>query len=741
MLTSKKTFLFLLFVIKFSLGLCQKASDQDDFILNIPEGEITKAFIDTTLKEVRNYYYSNNYAKAINNGETLLNLARQIGYSRAAYKISSIIGNSFLQTNDTVAAKRMFLRELELAEKRNDSAIYLGASIDLGNIYFYNKKYSEAIKSYKGAIPYAQKSKDSVSLFILNYNISDGYLNKFEVENAKPFVKKLDNYIVAAKAKPYQAGYFEIVGRYYVLNNEPKKAIPHLVKSIDISKSIDYTDNLVNAYTYYAKAEANLGNYKKAFNLQKEVDYYKEKKYGIDKIAAIESESARFKLKEYQQEINKKALDNARIEEEASRSKKIMLWLIVGSTALLLSFGLLFMSYRKRKKLLLDLEQKNKEYLYAKQESEAYARAKSNFFSNISHELRTPLYGIIGISSILMDDKNIVEKHKEDVKSLKFSADYLLALINDVLQITKLDATQETNLNKITFNLEDLINGIMKSFEFLKAQNMNTFKINISKNTPLVLIGDDVKLSQILINLIGNACKFTENGTITLDINTETISNNTVKLNFVVKDTGIGIPKSKQEAIFDEFTQIEKEGGELLGTGLGLPIVKKLIELHQSKIYLESDEGKGTTISFSLNYDVANQSQNSVSTINVQSKISINNKRILVVDDNRINRIVTRKILEKYKAKPLLAETGPEAITLTKANKVDLILMDINMPGMNGLEATEAIRKFNVNVPIIALTAVEIEEMRESIKNSSICDIIIKPYDEIVFIETILKHI
>lgn len=251
---------------------------------------------------------------------------------------------------------------------------------------------------------------------------------------------------------------------------------------------------------------------------------------------------------------------------------------------------------------------------------------------------------------------------------------------------------------------------------------------------------DDVKLSQILINIIGNACKFTENGTISLDIQAVSIENERAKLK--LKDTGIGIAESKQQLIFDEFAQVENERGEYQATGLGLPIVKKLLEIHKSEISLISEEGEGTEIAFEISYDIAKESYEVESGVKLESKISIDNKTILVVDDNRINRIITRKMLEKYKANPLVAGGSLEAVELAKTKSIDLILMDINMPGMDGLEATEAIRSFNKNVPVIALTAVEIEEMRESIQNSLICDIIIiKPYDEMVFVETILKHI
>jgi len=299
-------------------------------------------------------------------------------------------------------------------------------------------------------MPYANKLKDTVRLFILNFNTAELYLDKDEVGNAEKYVNEMVKYTDALKGKHYQAGYHQLYGRFLYLKNRPKDAIPYLKEAIEISKEINYTDALIGSYDYYAKSEASLGNHEKAYVLQQEVDFYKNEKYNTDKITAIENETARFKLNEFKQQLREEEL-------EASRSKKTVLWLVIGSAAMLLTLAMLLMSYRKRKKLLLDLEVKNKKYLLAKQESEAYATAKSTFFSNISHELRTPLYGIIGISSILMDDSTIVNKHKEDVKSLKFSADYLLSLINDVLQISKLDANQEKSLSKTTFNLKEIL--------------------------------------------------------------------------------------------------------------------------------------------------------------------------------------------------------------------------------------------------------------------------------------------
>ena len=696
--------------------------------------------IDTLIKGLRDRYYAKDFVKTIDDANAIIKQAVASEYSTGEYTVSSILGNTFMQLKDTISAIKIIKDQLEQAEVRKDSANFLGASIDLANIYFYQGENDKAISSFKSVIPYAKKSKDTIRLFILNCNISELYLDKKSEANAVYYLSETEKYIEGLKAAHYHAGYQLNAGRLLYLQNKPKEAIEHLKKAIEISKPINYTEVLIKGSKYHALASADLGEFEEAYKLQQQVDFYNEKKYNKDKINAVETVTAKFNIKQYKQDIKRKELENRLIEQEAKRNENRLIGVSVGSSGLLLLLLSLLYSYYKRKKLLIDLKEENVKYLVAKEKSEELANAKSLFFSNISHELRTPLYGIIGLSSILMDDKAL-DKHKEDVKSLKFSADYLLSLINDVLQISKLDSKQENSLNKVTFNLKELVFGIMKSFEFLKVQNMNTFNVKISEDIPNILIGDDVKLSQILINVIGNACKFTENGTIVLDVEAVLIENERVNLNFKIKDSGIGIAKNKQQLIFDEFAQVKNEGGEYQGTGLGLPIVRKLLEIHKSEINLISEEGKGTEISFEIDYDIAKESYEVEQDIKLESKISINNKTILVVDDNRINRIVTRKMLEKYKANPLVAEGGIEAIKLVKEKAVDLILMDINMPGMDGLEATEAIRTFNKNVPIIALTAVEIEEMRESIQNSTICDIIIKPYDEVVFVETILKHI
>jgi len=397
---------------------------------------------------------------------------------------------------------------------------------------------------------------------------------------------------------------------------------------------------------------------------------------------------------------------------------------------------ILYISHRGRKKLTLTLKEKNQQYLKAKEKSEKLALAKSKFFSTVSHELRTPLYGVIGLSSVLLEDESL-KNHQADLKNLKFSADYLLALINDVLQISKLESNTLEEV-RVPFDLRELAQSIVSSFQYALVQNKNQLHVEISENIPNTIIGDRVRLSQILMNLVGNAIKFTTNGNIYISAREEFISESEVTIYFSIQDNGIGIPKEKQKAIFEEFQQVDSEDFKIQGTGLGLTIVKKLLEASNSSINLQSEPGKGSTFSFTLKFEILKHL--------LKDKILgdnniLNDKKILVVDDNRINQIVTKKILENHGMICGIAENGDIAIEKLQKETFDLVLMDINMPGKDGIETTKEIRKFDTSTPIVALTAIEVEEMRNKIEASGMNDIIVKPYDTDKFLKIILKNL
>lgn len=460
-------------------------------------------------------------------------------------------------------------------------------------------------------------------------------------------------------------------------------------------------------------------------------------------LKAVEKNSpvVTYQLDLYKKELEKSVKENALQHEKIRKTNFLNYGLI--ALFFMAILGLLFTlsRYKEQKRLNLTLQKKARLYLDQKTKTEKTAHAKSNFFNTICHELRTPLYGVIGLSAILLEN-NKEKGLQEDLKSLQFSADYLLALINNVLQINKMDADQIGN-EQVDFNMRDLIDQLVTTFKYMLKQNKNIINVTLPHDMPFLLYGNPTRLSQILMNLIGNANKFTNNGIIDINVTTIKIDADQISLEFSVKDNGTGISQNKKEHIFEEFKQGDSLRYDYQGTGLGLPIVKRLLHLSGSDIRLESEIGKGSIFSFKLDYPITQRAspQNFTShQAAVLNTTVLKGKKILIVEDNRINQMVTKKILEKEGALCTIAENGKEALNAVQSNVYHLILMDMNMPVMNGTEAARLIKRDH-HVPIIALTASEIAEVRQNILDAGMDDIIIKPYDMDTFKKVILKNI
>ncbi|MBT8270954.1 MAG: response regulator, partial [Bacteroidia bacterium] len=254
---------------------------------------------------------------------------------------------------------------------------------------------------------------------------------------------------------------------------------------------------------------------------------------------------------------------------------------------------------------------------------------------------------------------------------------------------------------------------------------------------------DNVRLSQILINLVGNSIKFTENGKIIVGVHRTDTNESEATLRFVIKDNGPGIPKSHHQKIFENFSQLnEVHNIDYQGTGLGLSIAKNLVELFGSQIELESEEGQGAEFSFTVKFAIDQDVKVFTETTNTGKTVPINERYlILVAEDNKINQIVTQNVLEKGNFECEVVENGLEALKAVQSRPYDLVLMDLNMPVMNGIDATKEIRKFNPSIPILALTAADIEEVKNDFSTIGFCDVITKPFDNFEFYQKITSCI
>ena len=697
--------------------------------------------------EIKELYYAYKYPEAIRNCFELIEESQRS--NNDDYEFLGLIGLGHVHylMKDTSKARAYNLKALEKAIETKSDSLIAWAYNDLANVQVVTKhNYEKMIDYYKKAIDIYNKNPTFSLPIAENMNIADAYLTVEQPEKAHPHLTAAQK--LAKTKRQHELLLLNLnilLGRYYCDTGDYDNALKVLEEYISLAED-KYFIQASKSYLCLSIAYEKKQDWAKANYFLKKKNEIDSKLHDIKQKAILAGTNAKFELEMYQNEL--KTTKNQRDDSEkfAKKSKYLNIISAILSVILLIGLIAIFVLAKNRKKYIKQLSIKNSELIEAKNKAEHLSKLKTQFFSTISHEIRTPLYGVIGLSSILLDDKELSDSHKTDLTSLKFSADYLLALINDVLMLSKME-NNGIKLEKTTYNFKILINNIIQSFCFSLEQNNNKIITNIDSKIPNLLIGDSIRLSQILMNLIGNAVKFNENGSIWVTVELIKITEQGKYLSqFTIKDDGIGIPLEKQQSIFDEFSQLQNRHYNYQGTGLGLPIVVKLLALHNSKINLKSTPNEGATFSFTLeleaNSAIKNNTKESIESVSTESKeILFENCHILIIDDNKINQKITKKILEGKHFKCSIASNGEEAIALAKENKYQLILMDINMPKLDGYEATKAIRLFDKKTPIIALTAIEASEVREKIITVGMNDLILKPYDNSLFFTTILKNL
>ena len=387
-----------------------------------------------------------------------------------------------------------------------------------------------------------------------------------------------------------------------------------------------------------------------------------------------------------------------------------------------------------RKKIENELRQ-------AKEVAENATHAKSEFLSMMSHEIRTPLNAILGMT-YLMQQEELSENMAENLKILQFSTDNLHVLINDILDFSKIEAGK-VELEEIPFDLKQLFSNTRKAHQIKAEEKGNKIKLMIEDGIPDILIGDPLRIGQIISNLVSNALKFTKNGSVTIEISLQKTINNKAIIDFSVADTGIGIAENKQKLIFDKFTQANSETTrEFGGTGLGLVITKKLLQLYGSEINLYSEVGKGARFYFTIELGIGDEIPNKSNDSNLEfeSDDILTGIKVLLVEDYPINIKVATKFLEKWKIDIDVAENGKIAVEKYQIGKYDLILMDIQMPIMDGYEATTEIRKIDPFIPIIALSASAALDNKDHAFIVGMNDFVTKPFNPKELFRKIAKY-
>lgn len=366
----------------------------------------------------------------------------------------------------------------------------------------------------------------------------------------------------------------------------------------------------------------------------------------------------------------------------------------------------------------------------AKEEAIKSEKAKELFLANMSHEIRTPLNSIVGFTDLLLKGE-LDFQQKEYLESVKWSSTNLLGIINDILDMSKIESGK-IDLEETEVDLNKLLEETTKSFRTQLVSGNVKLSYKINSDLPKYFIGDPVRINQILTNLISNALKFTDQGMVEIKVDSIQQDENMYNLMFSISDTGIGIPKSKMESIFNNFTQAASDTTRKYGgTGLGLPIVKKLVELHNGRIIVQSEEGSGSEFKFNLLLPKANikVSENEEGILNTEELNKIN---ILVVEDHPMNQLLIKASMSDQNLKYDLANNGKEAIDMLNKSVYDIILMDVHMPEMGGIKATQFIRNVfgepKRNTPIVAMTASTIESDMKKCISAGMNDYISKPF-------------
>ncbi|MFN4083057.1 MAG: response regulator [Bacteroidia bacterium] len=587
----------------------------------------------------------------------------------------------------------------------------------VGDIAFYSGKYHDALYNYQ--LSYANNNQT----FNLNKGITFFELNN--TDSSSYYLSKCTTFNNTENAVAKY--YFYLINKKKFNHSEADNYKLHALALLKVFKpELKILNQLINSI------------YKSGFEVEPEIlklHVLKTQEYfnfisGSDysKLATIYNEFLTSKRKS--------------LVSETGIKSKVIITLIFVLTVIFSVAALIILNSSKNKiiaelKKQTDLqnkiiEVKNIEVMQAKENAEAAVNIKSQFISNINHEIRTPLNAIMGVANLLKQ-QNPTEQQLENINILKESSDKLLATINSMLDFGKM-LHGNMQFQETPFNLKLLVKDIKDLFRLNAIEKGIEFELYIDETIPDKLIGDPLRINQVIINLVSNGIKFTQKGKVSLRVTRELSTLNNVLIHFEVKDTGIGINEKNQHAIFNSFVMAEADlNRKSTGVGLGLSISQKIIEALGSRINLQSQENVGSIFSFSLNFEIAKPELSPREKELLEYDNILKGNKVLIVEDNVMNILVLKQFLQNWGLKTEIAINGLDAIRRVKAETFDLILMDVHMPEMDGIEATKHIKESDnetiKNIPVIALTADNNDKVRDKLMKAGMADLILKPFD------------
>lgn len=687
--------------------------------------------IDARINQAQKDIEKNAYFEAQEKYDQALELAIKIDNQKSIGIIYSKIGKLQYIIEEPDEAIKSLIKANEVQRFAKDDVNLAETYKTLGNVYTSKKQYQQALDYYKSAKTlFEQEGLDNfVAEVLLNEGIT--YINLKKYNEAKTHLLKsisvakrfdLDKILSSAKIN---------LGTVLINLGETEDALVQANEGLKMAKTNHFNNVLNDGYLILSDLNQEIGNYKLANQYLKKHIKLNDSLLSI-KRSSLSQEKRMQLLIDNQTEYQKKQLADLEEQKAANNLNKLTTIL---SIALITILSLLTLSLYKNNNIRLKtnnmLHKKNAELIVSKEKAELASKTKANFLSTVTHELRTPLYAVTGLTNMLLEE-DPKPNQIQHLKSLKFSGDYLLTFINDILQINKIEANK-VDIEPEAFNLKKKMTNIIAALNNSATDNNVKIHFEYDNNLPENFIADQIKISQILINLIGNAIKFTKDGDIWVRAIKVSEKDELYSVRFEIEDNGIGISEEKQNQLFESFSQgsiqINRKYG---GTGLGLSIVKGLIQILKGTISLKSELGKGSKFMFELplKYSEKVETEEVVNYFKDISEIDLKNINILVVEDNKINQMITKKILNKMKLNCDVIDNGEDAVNMVKDKNYHVVLMDIHMPGISGLEATRLIRTFNKDITIFALTAVTLEDKMHEFDEAGFDDIISKPFKQ-----------
>ena len=627
---------------------------------------------------------------------------------------------------------------------RTQAAVYnnigLNYADSTGNAKDVRSSLDTALLNFRRSAELYQNLEDKVQLARVIGNVGAVFERKNTLDSALYYYRvSIALHEVSDASSTYTAGAYESLGNLFLSVRQKDSAFSYLNRAKEIDERAGAKRGLYARYLSLARAYAQTGDFKSAYDYFNRGTALHDSIFSADKSRILADIEAKYQTTKKEAELSSQ-------RETIGRQRLITYAFILFAIAASVIAVLMYRSDRHKQRI-------NEELARAKDRAETSERLEKQFLANMSHEIRTPMNAILGMTRLLLETE-LATKQRDYLEAIAASADNLLVIINDILDLSKLQAGK-MEFERTPFRLRDVTTHVMEMMRF-KAEAKGIHLISkIEETAPEVVVGDSTRLNQIIVNLMGNAIKFTDKGSVTLTATATAIPGEEKKMmvRIGIRDTGIGIAADKMRTIFDSFSQAETETTRKYGgTGLGLTISRTLVELQGGHIAVESQLGEGSEFSFTIPCEVAaeealgGQSRARSDAAEALDASRLSGINILLVEDNEYNQIVLADTLRAVIGDMSLeiANNGLEAVTLVERFGFDLVLMDVQMPEMDGIEATKHIRtklpRTKRDVPIIALTASVIKTELDRCIAAGMNDYVPKPFKRDELLRVLIRY-